>query len=341
MFGRIPGTALGCELSALPLNQPGSKTGTGAERKNSPGPGQRGRPVNGERTVSLNKLQEYYLPEDSDSVAELLARHHGGAMIVAGGTFIHGLIARGLVTDVEALIDVSRLGLNYVTKERDQLKIGATTTFAQLDASQELSAQAFCGAVKDALAYPPTQVKNAATVGGCISASCPFFDLPVAMLALSGVVSAHGKGKVRDIPLSEFFPGLFENALGEQEFLSELKIPIPAGRSASAFIKLETNANDLAILNAAVWVSLDASGKCDAARVYVGGGVGEAPVRAVAAEAALQGATLTPERCAAAGQAARSDLDPLSDHRASAEYRKAMSAVLVERALTKTLNRLG
>jgi carbon-monoxide dehydrogenase medium subunit len=291
--------------------------------------------------VSLSKLQEYYLPEDSNSVVELLGKHQGGAMIVAGGTFIHGLIARGLVTDVEALIDVSRLGLNYVRKDQAHLKIGATTTFTQLDASAELLDHGFCAAIKDALEYPPTQVKNSATIGGCISASCPFFDLPVAFLALSGIVSAHGKAKVRDIPLTDFFPGLFENALEEQEFLSELKIPIPAGKSASAFIKLETNANDLAILNTAVWVGLDNSGKCESSRVYVGGGVGEAPVRAVSAEAALQGKTLTPESCIAAGQAARSDMDPLSDHRASAEYRKAMTGVLVERALKQTLNRLG
>jgi len=291
--------------------------------------------------VSLSKLEEYYLPKDGNAVVELLRKHKEGATIVAGGTFIHGLIARGLVTDVEALIDISRLGLNYVKTEQGQLRIGATTRFTQLDASKEISDAPLFGAIKDALTYPPTQVKNSATVGGCISASCPFFDLPVSFLALAGVARAQGNGASREIPLTDFFPGLFENALEPDEFLSELIVPVPSGKSASAFIKLETNANDLAILNAAVWVGLNGSGKVEQSRVYVGGGVGEVPVGAPSAEHALKGNALTDELCAVAGQAAKADVDPLSDHRASAAYRKAMAGVLVERALKKTMSRLA
>lgn len=291
--------------------------------------------------MSLNKLQEYYLPEDGNAVVELLARHQDGATIVAGGTFMHGLIARGLVTDVEVLIDISRLGLAYVRPEKDRLRIGATTTFIQLEDSPDICDNPAYGAIRDALDYPPPQIKNSATIGGCVSASCPFFDLPVSFLALDGVVHARGQGKSRDIPLADFFAGLFENSLEQGEFMTELSLPVLPAKSASAFLKLETNANDLAILNAAALVSVDKSGKCTHARVFVGGGVGEVPARATSAEAALLGKTLTQELCAAAGQAAKSDVEPLSDHRASAEYRKAMTGVLVERVLKQTLNRLG
>jgi len=290
--------------------------------------------------VSLNKLQEYYLPEDSNTVVALLARHQEGATIVAGGTFMHGLIARGLVTDVEVLIDISRLGLAYVRQEKDRLRMGATTTFIQLEANTDIRNNPVYGAIRDALDYPPPQIKNSATIGGCVSASCPFFDLPVSFLALSGVVHTRGQGKSRDIPLTDFFAGLFENSLEQGEFMTELSIPIPPAKTASAFLKLETNANDLAILNVAARVSLDTSGKCAEVRVFVGGGVGEVPVRAASAEKALHGKKLTPELCAAAGQAAKSDVEPLSDHRASAAYRKAMTGVLVERVLKKTLSRL-
>ena len=301
----------------------------------------RGQAVDWRKIVSLNKLQEYYLPKDGSAVVELLHKHKEGATIVAGGTFIHGLIARGLVTDVEALIDISRLGLNYVKTDQGQLRIGATTIFAQLDASAEIRDKPIFAAIRDALEYPPTQIRNSATVGGCVSASCPFFDLPVTFLALDGVAHAQGKAGTRDVPLKDFFPGLFTNALEPDEFMSELSIPIPAGKSASAFIKLETNANDLAILNTAVWLGLDGSGKCDRSRVVIGGGVGEVPVRSPSAEQALQGKALTAELCVTAGQTAKNDVDPLSDHRASAQYRKAMTAVLVERALKKTMGRLA
>lgn len=291
--------------------------------------------------MSLNKLQEYYLPEDGNAVVELLARHQDGATIVAGGTFMHGLIARGLVTDVEVLIDISRLGLAYVRQEKDRLRIGATTTFIQLENNPEISDNPAFGAIRDALDYPPPQIKNSATIGGCVSASCPFFDLPVSFLALEGAVHTRGQGKSRDIPLTDFFAGLFENSLEQGEFMTELSIPVPPAKSASAFLKLETNANDLAILNVAALVSLDKSGKCAQARVFVGGGVGEVPVRAPSAEKVLHGKSLTQELCATAGEAAKSDVEPLADHRASAEYRKAMTGVLVERVLKQTLSRLG
>jgi CO/xanthine dehydrogenase FAD-binding subunit len=290
--------------------------------------------------MSLSKLQEYYVPENGNAVIELLAKHRENAMIVAGGTFIHGLIARGLVTDVDALIDVSRLGLDFVRVDEERLWIGATTTFRQLGASPQVRDQALFGAIRDALSYPPPQVLNSATVGGCVSAACPFFDMPVSLLALSGAVSAQGAGGVREIPLQDFFQGLFQNTLQPGEFVIDLSVPIPTERSASAFMKLETNANDLAILNSAALVSVDRSGKCVLARVFVGGGVGEAPVRAISAEAVLTGHALTESLCAEAGRAARGDVEPLDDHRASAAYRKAMSGVFVERTLKKVLERL-
>lgn len=290
--------------------------------------------------MTLSKLQEYYVPENSNAVIELLEKHREGAMIVAGGTFIHGLVARGLVTDVETLIDVSRLGLNFVRVDEGRLWIGATTTFRELGGSAEVNGQALFGAILDALAYPPTQIRNAATVGGCVAAACPFFDMPVALLALAGAVSAQGRGGVREIPLEDFFQGLFQNALEPEEFVIDMSVPIPTERSASAFMKLETNANDLAILNAAALISTDRSGKCVMARVFIGGGVGEAPVRARSAEAVLMGRVPTAEHCAEAAKAARDEVDPLDDHRASAAYRKAMSGVFVERVLKKALARL-
>lgn len=290
--------------------------------------------------MSLSKLQEYYVPENGNDVIELLGKHPDASMIVAGGTFIHGLIARGLVTEVDALIDVSRLGLNFVKVDEDRFWIGATTTFRELGASEEVRNKPLFGAIRDALEYPPTQIRNSATVGGCVAAACPFFDMPVALLALSGAVSAQGKGGVREIPLQEFFDGLFENALEPDEFVIDMSVPIPTSRCASAFMKLEGNANDLAILNTAVLLSADRSGKCTLARVFVGGGVGEAPVRARSAEKTLEGQPLTPELCAEAGRNAREDVDPLDDHRASAAYRKAMTGVYVERTLQKALSRL-
>ncbi|MGH8245826.1 MAG: FAD binding domain-containing protein, partial [Gammaproteobacteria bacterium] len=82
--------------------------------------------------VSLPRLQEFFAPENGSALVELLQRFQGNALIVAGGTFVHGLSARGLLTEVEALIDIQRLGLSYIRSGSQGLAIGASTTFAAL-----------------------------------------------------------------------------------------------------------------------------------------------------------------------------------------------------------------
>ena len=291
--------------------------------------------------MALTSVESFHSPTEAAAVVQLLQRHEDSALIVAGGTFLHGLAARGLLTGIEALIDIQGLGLDNIVADPDNLVIGATTRLAQLEASEQIQQEAWLGAVKDAICYPPVQIMNAATVGGSIASACPLFDLPTSFLALNGAVEAHGPDGGRDIPLEAFFSGLFENSLAPAEFVTAIRLPVPPPKSASAFIKLETNANDLAIVNAAVSVTLDDADRCEQARVFIGGGTGETPARAGSAENLLAGAVLDGDTLTAAGEAAQGDVDPISDHRASREYRTHMAGVLVEKALRKAVTRSG
>ncbi len=291
--------------------------------------------------MALTSVQSFYSPEDSKAVIELLEKHEDSALIVAGGTFLHGLISRGLLFGIEALINIQKLGLNKIIIGGDKIDIGATTVLAQLKDSQEVQKQAWLGAVKDAMEYPPVQIMNSATIGGSMASSCPFFDLPVSLLALDGSVRVEGTGGERHIPLEEFFVGLFENALDTNEFVTGVSVPVPTASTCSAFIKMETNANDLAIINIAVRLSMNDTGSCEVASIFIGGGVGEVPVRCVSAESTLTGNVIDGDIIETAGQAILDDVDPLSDHRASAEYRRAMSGVLLKRALGAAIERLA
>ena len=134
---------------------------------------------------------------------------------------------------------------------------------------------------------------------------------------------------------------MFENSLKPGELITELKLPKPSGRSASAFTKLEGTANDLAIVNAAVRISVDAKRVCQDARVVLGGGVADRAVRSANAEKSLQGQRLTPEVIQRAAEAVGQDIDPMADHRATAAYRLAMAKVLTKRALSQSLSRLN
>ena len=289
--------------------------------------------------MSLHGLEQFHRPQHPEEVVQLLTAHGDEALIVSGGTFIHGLVARGLIGNVRHLIDITGLKLNYINYDNNHLTIGSSTVFRQLETDAHIQNDQSLGAIKDALTYPPTQIKNAASLGGCIASACPFLDLPISLLALDASVKVTGSNGERDIHLENFFVSIFENTMDSDELLKEVTIPITKN-NASAFAKLETNANDLAILNAAV--SVTATGRmCESIRVFVGGGVGEVPVRAVSTETTLVGQDITEANISQAAVKARQDVDPLSDHRASAEYRVAMTEVLIRRCIKSCINRLG
>lgn len=291
--------------------------------------------------MAFTRIKEYYRPESGREVVELLGKYGNRALILGGGTFLHGLAARGLLPKVDALIDLQKVGLSYVKSEGGTLAIGSMTTFAELGEADPVKNRPELGAVKDALHYPPAQISNMATVGGCIASASPLFDLPVAFMGLDGSVKALGPGGHREIGLHKFFLDYFEHALEKGEFLTEVRLPrLPPG-SASAFLKLETNANDLALLNVGVRITVDDSGICCEARVVVGGGVGKIPVRAVSCEDVLKGQRPNQALLNESADVVSFDLHPVSDHRASAQYRTAVAKVYVRRALNRAFARLG
>lgn len=290
--------------------------------------------------MALTKLKDFHTPKTMEEVL-LLLQKEDETLVLSGGTFLHGLESRGLLSEVEALVDVRKIGLGTVTTDGGGLHMGATVTFAHLQTVAEVTNAPWLAGLADALAYPPVQIRNTATIGGCVAASCPFFDIPTALVSLDAVVKARGVHGEREMSLPEFFAGMFANALEPGEFVTGVVVPRVAGNTAGAFVKLEGNANDLAIVNAAVRVTVDAGRNCTDVRVVLGGGVAESAVRSPAAEKILLGSRLDAATLQAAGDAVVVDIDPMSDHRASAAYRSAVAKVMTRRALENALARLA
>jgi carbon-monoxide dehydrogenase medium subunit len=291
--------------------------------------------------MAIAGVKEFCQPKSARDVVDLVAKHGDRAVLLAGGTFLHGIFARGLASRAEVLVDLQKAGLSYVKTLNGTLAIGATTTFRELADIDPVRNLPELGAVRDALEYPPAQIRNMATVGGCVASASSMFDLPVALMVLDGSVKALGPRGPRVIALENFFVDYFEHALQKSEFLTDVLLPKLPPRSASAFLKLETNANDLALLNVGARITLDDAGICRVARVAIGGGVGKVPVRAVSCENVLTGQRPSRalfEKCA---QQVLSDIHPVSDHRASAQYRRAVAKVYVRRALERAMERLG
>lgn len=258
------------------------------------------------------------------------------ARILAGGTGIYELAGRGLLSEVEALVDVSGLGWAYVRKGPKSVKIGAATTMTQLAHSKELESPAL-GAVADALrAIQPIQVKNVATVAGAICTGLPFFDLPTALLAVGAVV--HVGPRRREVELNEFIKGIFTIDLSPGEFVRELEIPEEEGRS-SAFQKFALTSDDWAMINCGVSLRLD-DGKIRDPKLVFGGGVGGRPVRATRTEKAIQGAR-EPQVRAIIEKELPLELETISDIRSSSEYRLQLAKVLGRRTVTEACARAG
>lgn len=290
--------------------------------------------------MGLESLKEYCTPESMPEAMRLLDRYRDAALIMAGGTFVRGLDARGLLSGVEAVVDIRALGLEGIQVSAEGIRVGATTRFASLERSDELHSQPWAAAAHDALTRPPLQIRNAATIGGALATSCPFFDVPVALMALDTQVSTHGPQGARSFDLVELFAGIFQNALAPGEFITGILLPRPTVPSASAFQKIGGNANDLAIVNAAAAVTLDGNGRFGDVRVVLGGGVGDKPVRASSAEEVLRGSKPDEALLLRAAQQVQKDIEPMTDHRGSAAYRATVAKVLVQRVLTNAVERL-
>ncbi|MDG6997360.1 MAG: FAD binding domain-containing protein [Nitrososphaerota archaeon] len=271
----------------------------------------------------------------------MLEKYGDRAAILGGGTLIHSLASRGLLTQIDTIIQIQDLGLSYIRIDDSRFRIGATTTFAEIEANSYVSNDPSFGALKDALKYPPVQIRNTATIGGSIASAFPLFDIPIALLALSADARIRGPNHEREIGLESLCVDYFQTTLSKGEFITEVALPLLRNRSFSAFLKLETNANDLAIINVSVNLSFDSSDDsiCSDARIFVGGGIGKVPVRALSAEAQLRGKAFDKSLLDKASQAIEFDVTPIEDHRASSKYRLVATKVLLKRALTQVLNR--
>jgi carbon-monoxide dehydrogenase medium subunit len=279
-----------------------------------------------------------YYRAGSVGEAQKLLQQHPGAKVLAGGHSLIPLLKMRL-TAPPALIDIGRIPeLKGITASGGTIRIGALTTHAELAASSVLKSG--CPVLSEAAAHiGDAQVRNCGTIGGNVAHADPASDLPTVLLALDARFTAAGPKGERMIPASDFFQGMMTTALGEHEILTAIEVSAKKSGEGMAYTKFTHPASRYAVVGAAAIVTVK-DGACSAARVTIGG-VLPAATRARAVETALTGARLSPDAIAKAAGLASKDLgaDVLEDLFASAEYRRAMAAVYVKRALTAAFER--
>ena len=279
-----------------------------------------------------------YYRAGSVSEAGQLLQAHPGAKLLAGGHSLIPLLKLRLAAPA-AVIDIGRIGeLKGITVSGDTLKIGSLTTHAELAASAAVRQHAAALAEAAGQIGDPA-VRNRGTVGGNVAHADPASDLPTVLAALGATFGVVGAGGVRTIDASEFFQGIMTTALGENDLLTFIEVPVAHTGDGSAYAKFSHPASRYAVIGVAASVSISA-GSCTGAAIAVGGLV-PTPCRAASVEHALTGQVLTPDVIATASQAVSNDVgdDPLGDIFASGEYRKAVAHVYVGRAVAAAAER--
>jgi aerobic carbon-monoxide dehydrogenase medium subunit len=281
---------------------------------------------------------EYHAPTSLQEALSLLAQYGGEAKILAGG---HSLlpIMNLRLAQPKALIDIGKIaGLSGIREENGTIVIGAMTTHYLLESSPLLK-QKVPILPETAAVIGDVQVRNRGTIGGSIAHADPAGDLPAAAVALDMQLKAIGPRGERTLKARDFFVDILTTALQPDEILTEIRVPVFAPRTGSAYEKFPNPASRYAIVGAAAVVTTDANGVCQKASVGLNGISGK-PVAAVGVEQALVGKRLNDQSIQESAAKAADGLEPLGDIFASAEYRAHLARVYTKRALTRASTRV-
>ena len=280
---------------------------------------------------------EYHAPTGLSEACDVLAKHNGQAKVLAGGTDLLVNMKKKLVAP-KYVLGLDRLAeLQGVASQKGELAIGALVTAAELAGHPKVRKSLAPLAVGAGKLGSPL-IRNRATLGGNIVTARPAADLAPPLLALGARVVLTGPTGEREVPLDEFFLGPGQTVIKPAEILTRVLIPGLEPGSGGAYEKLGLRKTlEIAIVNVAAVLTLNAKGdKIASARVVLGA-VAPTPIRARQAEKSLVGKAASANSFAKAAAAAAQDAKPITDHRGSAEYRRLMVEVLTRRALDKAL----
>lgn len=281
---------------------------------------------------------EYVAPGSVAEAVELLRRHGSDAKIIAGGQSLIPMM-RFRMASPALLIDIGRIpDLAYLREEQGYLRIGALTRTSEVEQSPLIGARypllaSTAGWVADPI------VRNLGTVCGSLVHADPAGDWGAALLAARAEAVIAGPDGQRTLPLDDFLVDTFTTALGEDELLTEVRVPVPTGRTGGNYQKIERKVGDFATAAVGVQVTLDAAGRVAQAGIGLCA-AGPISRRATAAEACLIGQPLSEAAIAEAGAAAAAQAEPSADTRGPAEYKQDMFRVLTMRALRQALAQL-
>ncbi len=281
--------------------------------------------------MKQSSLKAYVTPTSMAEAIRVLNEYSGNMRIVAGATDMFVIDH----DDLDALLDIGKLGLDYITEEAGYITIGAGATFDQILRSP-LVKSSYAALWESAAKLADASTRNMATIGGNICSAVPSGDSIPAVLVLDATLSIAGPQGERQVKAGDFFTGPRQTVLQRAEILKDIQIPKQA-KCGSAFEKIARTSLDLAIVNAAAWVSVNQQGEIAEAKVALGA-VAPTVVRVPALEQALKGKKGIPAD-ATFNEMISKVIAPIDNVRSTAEYRGDMCPVLARRTLDAAYQR--
>ncbi len=257
--------------------------------------------------------------------------------MIAGGTDLLVQMKQRLVLPQKLINLLNLSGLRRIEIDGESLRIGALARHADLESSALLKdGWKLLALAAHKIGSP--QIRHLGTLGGNLCNASPSADTASPLLVLEAKVCLTSRRGERRLPLESFFIGPGQTVLGDDEMLKEIIIPKPPANSSFSYLKLgRRKSMDLALVSAAVLLTVDRKReKFEEVRIALGS-VSPTPIRIRETERVLEGKPIDEHMIHHAAERAQNECQPISDIRASAEYRREMIKVLVERAIKECL----
>jgi carbon-monoxide dehydrogenase medium subunit len=287
--------------------------------------------------MTLSKF-EYLSPESVEDACRMLSEREDGAVIMAGGTDLlvkirHRSVKPQAIIALKKIKDLNTISFN----KKEGLTIGATALLADV-AAHPTVLKKFPAIAAAAQATATVQVRNMGTVIGNLCNAAPSADNAPTLIAMGAEVTLTSIKGERRIPLEQFFEGPGLTALEEGEITTSVRVPLPPSSSGTSYQHISARSKvDISAVGLGAMITMSGE-TCKEARIVLGA-VAPIPLRARKAEKLIRGKRLTQKLMERAGAQASEEASPITDMRATAEYRKKMVAVLTKRALMEAKKR--
>ena len=284
------------------------------------------------------RFEKYFEPTTVEECCRILKEYGSDAKILAGGTDIVPRL-KNKTWKPEAVVGIFSIpGIDAITVGSDGLELGAAARLRRISLDQSLDKN--YKVIKEAAGHVSSmQIRNIATIGGNACNASPSADAIQGLIAMDAKAVIAGSEGTREVALEDFFTGPGTTVLKPGEFLLKFKVAAPKPGTGAVYKKFAIRGDtDISIVGAACRLIVNKDGIVEDARISLSA-VAPKPIRVPEAEKLLIGKKLTAELIDQAAEAAEKSCSPITDQRATAEYRKRMVRVWTRHAVEEAAER--